>query len=664
VRASAGVTARGASARAAVAASSEAGGAEPENGGLAAGPVDGASLRAERAERLARDRSAVTVLQGSNAFDLGRRICEAVVPRRPSATPVLLQPNICDFDGLKEPSKTGGDNGASGRGTDPEFVRGVIRCLKARGHGEITVAQGCGHSHETFRDLTHVTGYVAMTQAEGARLVGLEDDGVFDVEGDRPGEPLPVSGMDQSRVPALRLPRILADHLRRGLVLSLPKVKAHPVAVVSMGIHGAAGNAMLADKLPARRHRSRLSPELADWVMRRANTKRDDRPAYVAALRAFAERLLDVLEVSAPDAVLAEGAPAMSGDGFRRLRPSAEKVAIGGTNVVSVDKVGAQFLGLWNSAQLAAHLGGHRTSPLIELGAKRYALDLDAVPLAGDGAGLVKAPRPVHFEAMAPFRIDVDPPGATPPAAAPDWASYPAFAKPATGDEELEHPLRADDPPPRVPSAAAEAHAARLLRGEVIQLDGVSDEAVWARAKAISWSTDPSGSETPFETTVRFAWSASALYALFELGYLGFHADTSKPVEVEREGLLKEDCVKLLITPDPGRPARSFEIALGPFGHFLDAEVDRAGRRDARWSSGAKIGTLRDPSTHTAAIEVELASADIAKALAAGARLPLGLSRVEGAVRRHHLTWRPGDPAAKAKARPELAGLGALVLDP
>ena len=91
-------------------------------------------------------------------------------------------------------------------------------------------------------------------------------------------------------------------------------------------------------------------------------------------------------------------------------------MAIGGTNPVLVDRVGAAFLGLWNQPALARELGGHATSPLIEVAAKRYKLDLKAPAITGDGAALLAKPRPVHFKGMAPFAFDFDPPGSPPPA--------------------------------------------------------------------------------------------------------------------------------------------------------------------------------------------------------------------------------------------------------
>ena len=49
---------------------------------LASGSVDGAALRKRHIERLKSDTSAVTMLKGDTPLELGKRICEAVVPKR------------------------------------------------------------------------------------------------------------------------------------------------------------------------------------------------------------------------------------------------------------------------------------------------------------------------------------------------------------------------------------------------------------------------------------------------------------------------------------------------------------------------------------------------------------------------------------------------------
>ncbi len=536
------------------------------------GAVDGAALRKRHVDRLKADTSPVTVLRGDAPLDLGKRLCEAVVPHRPAATPVLLKPNLCGFDSIKDPEKHHGDDGVHGRSTDVEFTRGVVQCLKARGHDHITIAEGCGISHQHWLNVAHLTGYDAMAREEGVALVAMDDDGVFDVTGEQPGKPLAITGIGASHVPTLLLPKVLAEHLDHGLFLSLPKMKAHRYAVISMGIKGMQGTVMLSDQAPAYKQKWRMHRELGKYLDLRKGkdedggtvTPEESRKLYVASLAIFAERMADVLEIETPDAVLAEGAPAMGGDGFQLLRPSAENVAIGGTNPVLVDRVGAAFLGLWNQPALARELGGHATSPLIEVAARRFGLDLKAPAITGDGAALLEGPRPVHFKGMAPFTIDWDPPGAPAPAA------Y-VFPAPVAASSA------APEPAPAAPGRP-EIHAAALGE-EAITLDGRASEAAWARAAPVSWDSDYAGRPTGISTRVRLLWAKTGLYALFELSGAGLHTDTTQPVDVERKGLYKEDCVELFFTPDPARPRHYYEVELGPFGHFFDIDVDRGHRQ-------------------------------------------------------------------------------------
>src|SRR5262249_59651872 len=73
---------------------------------------------------------------------------------------------------------------------------------------------------------------------------------------------------------------------------------------------------------------------------------------------------------------------------------------------VAVDRVVAQYLGLWNSDALGRELGGHKTSPLLEVAAKRFGVDIASPTVTGDGASLLAAPRPAHLIGMAGFEID------------------------------------------------------------------------------------------------------------------------------------------------------------------------------------------------------------------------------------------------------------------
>jgi uncharacterized protein (DUF362 family) len=603
---------------------------------LSGGEVDGVALRARNRARLASDRSPVVVLQSKDAhpaLDLGKRLCEAVVPRRPPSTPVLLKPNIGGFDWFKDPAKTGGDDGVRGRVTDPEFVRGVVRCLRARGHDRIVVAEGWGATHKDWEHLVDVTGYARMAREEHVPLVAMDDDGVFDVESDQPGKPLGIRGMEKTHVPTLLVPKLLADTLAHGMFISVPKIKAHRFAVFSLSIKGMQGTVMTSDKAPAFHNKWRMHRELNPWLDAQRKGK-EDRAAYVAAIETFAERIADVLEIEAPDVVLAEGAPAEGGDGFEKLWPSAEKFAVGGTNPILVDRVGAQLLGLWGNADLARELGGHATSPLLETAAKRFGVDIASPAVTGDGAALLDSPRPVHFVGMASFAIHT----ATGTASGPASAPAPAADRPV-------------------------AHAAPL-GADAITLDGRADDEAWKRTPALAWDTDYAGAATGITTRVRFLHAPAGLYVLWELEGAGLHTDRSRPTDVPRPKLYEEDCVELFLAPDPGRPGHYFETEIGPFGHHLDVEVDRdAHTSSTSWSSGLRVVTTQDAAAHRATIEALLTSAPyVAPHVVPGAKLPLGLYRMEGLSPRAYLAWSPPRTAKPDFHVPE--AFGTLVVDP
>jgi uncharacterized protein (DUF362 family) len=561
--------------------------------------VDGARLRARHIERLKNDRSPVTLLAGENALELGQRLCEAVVPVRPQDTPILIKPNLCGFDGFKNTQKSGGDDGVAGRVTDAEFTRGVVRCLKARGHTRITIADGCGNSHQHWQKAVDTSGYTSMAAAEQVPLVALDDDGVFDKEGAQPGKPLRITGIEHTHVPTLLMPRLLAETLEHGLFISVPKLKAHRYSVVSLAIKGMQGTVMRSEATPAYNQKWRMHEELKEYLGQRKRREPEDRAKYVASLELFAERMVDVLEISLPDVVLVEGVPAMSGDGFQHVRKVPGGIAIGGTNPVLVDRVGAEYLGLWNNAELAKQLGGHRTSPLIEVAARRYGVSLAKPELAGDGVAALTAVRPVFFKAIAPFSL----------------------------------------PPGPAPAEAPTAHAKRVSTPPTI--DGKL-EAMWSSAPVVTWQTDFAGVDTGVRTSARFLWTNGALFAAFELAGAGLNVDSSRPITSERAKLYEEDCVELFLAPDPARRDHYYEVELGPLGHFFDLEIDRAAKSsNSEWSSQPSIGASQDAGAHTATIEVRLASPDLAAALVAGARLPLALYRMEGKAPRQYLAWRP-----------------------
>jgi hypothetical protein len=121
--------------------------------------------------------------------------------------------------------------------------------------------------------------------------------------------------------------------------------------------------------------------------------------------------------------------------------------------------------------------------------------------------------------------------------------------------------------------------------------------------------------------------------------------------------------VEIFLTPDPAHPKHYYEVELGPFGHFYDIDVNRErGKNDTAWSSGAVIATSRDRAGHEATIEVKLGAPEFVGALRAGARLPLGLYRIEGKGERAYLAWSPPRTAKPNFHVPE--AFGVLVIDP
>ncbi len=585
--------------------------------------VDAVVLRAKHRPRLAQQ-APVTILRGTSARELGERICKEVVPQRPLDAPVLIKPNIGGFDWFKNPARSGGDDGVRGRITDPEFVRGVLRCLKARGHTNVIVAEGWGSVHEEWEHLARVSGYEAMTREEGVPLVALDDDGVFekDLAHGFPGRPVGVRGMERTKVPTLLMPKLLADVLDHGMFISAPKVKAHRFGVVSMSVKGVQGTIMLSDAAPAFRQKSRMHRELNRYLERQHKKLPEDRALYVAALEAFAERIADVLEVETPDVVLADGAPMMGGDGFQKLVPSEELVALGGVNPILVDRVGAQLLGLWDNADLARELGGHATSPLLEIAAKRFGLDLAQPTVIGDGADLLKTPRPVHFHAMAGFSLD---------------------SEPATADRPTAHATHVGGDPPVI--------------------DGRGGDAAWGAATPVAWDTDYAGVKTSIGTRARFLWTKNGLYGLWELMNAGINADATRPVAEERTKLYEEDCVEMFLAPKSSQSSHYFEVELGPLGHFFDIDVDRAAHKeDTAWSSGVTVKTTHDETARTATIEAVFAAKELTAALVPGARLRLGLYRIEGKAPRTYLAWSP--PRTKSPNFHVPSAFGTLIVDP
>ncbi len=209
-------------------------------------------------------------------------------------------------------------------------------------------------------------------------------------------------------------------------------------------------------------------------------------------------------------------------------------------------------------------------------------------------------------------------------------------------------PAPAPEPPKPV------AAATLLAKGETVTVDGKANEPVWARAQAVEWDTDWAGKPSGVKTRARFAYDAEkSLHVLWELSGAAFKNSQKLPVKKEHTKLWQDDAVELFLGSPNFSSKHYYEIEVGPFGHFFDLEVDHdkpesdASRDNIPWSSGMKSAQVRDEAKGTAVIELSLTSADVAKLLVPGTRLPMGLYRLEGKDvagapdGRHYLAWSP-----------------------
>jgi hypothetical protein len=205
------------------------------------------------------------------------------------------------------------------------------------------------------------------------------------------------------------------------------------------------------------------------------------------------------------------------------------------------------------------------------------------------------------------------------------------------------------------------AHASPMPAGGIV-LSGRGDDPAWALATPVAWESDYAGRPTGIVTRARFLYSPEALYVLWELESADLNVDASRARDVPRDKLYEEDCVEIFLTPDPSRPWRYYEMEVGPLGHFWDLDIDRqTGTSDTTWTSRARIATKAEPATRRATIESAFAAPEIAGSLAPGARLPLGLFRMEGRAPRQYLAWSPPRTPKPSFHVPEAFGF--LVLD-
>lgn len=124
---------------------------------------------------------------------------------------VVLKPNIADFSASRPIH------------TDPRLVEAIVLYLKALGAGEIVLAEGPPHDRDS-ESLFRRTGFEALADRQGLRLVDLNSDDIRRVKNANP------------RAPRLREFLVPATVLAADVLISVPKMKTHRLAGVTLGL--------------------------------------------------------------------------------------------------------------------------------------------------------------------------------------------------------------------------------------------------------------------------------------------------------------------------------------------------------------------------------------------------------------------------------------------
>ena len=206
--------------------------------------------------------------------------------------------------------------------TRPEVIEAVIRYWKEVGARDIYLFENCTQGNFT-RMVYAITGYSEICRRLGAKQVFLdeEEDTIFEFKG---------KGDYEST--SFRMPKFIVERLIEGreenLYISLPKLKTHSMAEVTLGVKN-------------------------QWGFPQQGDRRADHNYNLP------HKLADVLGYVRPDFTLIEGVEATI-HGHYPVTAFADtcvlpfRVLIAGKNVVATDMVGARLFGL--TAEDVPHL--------------------------------------------------------------------------------------------------------------------------------------------------------------------------------------------------------------------------------------------------------------------------------------------------------------------
>lgn len=209
---------------------------------------------------------------------------------------VVLKPNI--FAPVPPPATT-----------DPRVIAALIEIAREEGAGEVIVAEGRSistaryrKSHNSTRACAELLGYPELIEAAGGRMVYLEEDEFVEV--DVPG------GLVLKRA---HIPRTI---LNADVLISVPAMKIHSLALITIGIKNLHGLLSDEDKL------------------------------YGHSYNELPTKLADFLRVRKPDLTVVDGVIGQEADHAEDGFPADMGLIIAGRDVVSVDAVSSAVMGI------------------------------------------------------------------------------------------------------------------------------------------------------------------------------------------------------------------------------------------------------------------------------------------------------------------------------
>lgn len=224
---------------------------------------------------------------------------------------------------------------------------------------------------------------------------------------------------------------------------------------------------------------------------------------------------------------------------------------------------------------------------------------------------------------------------------------------------------------PQTPTSVGNDHTPEyiIFRTETaISIDGKLDEAAWFAAPSVGSFVFPWWKEGKMEqTSAKLLWDDDYLYLAFicEDAFI-----TARHIERDSK-IPEDDCVELMLAPDPDRPHLYFNIEFNVLGGILDnfrpngPAMPRAPKWDAENVKivGVYAGTLNDDQDMDSHWQVEVAIpwsnfVSYAKSLPPrdGTIMRMNLNRQGGKKNFQYSQWISADTSAPAFHTPDRFG--------